>query len=48
LVLIRAVDPRGKFSVKDVLFVYSMVYIIDDGMREMMSEVPASVEKLKK
>jgi hypothetical protein len=48
LVLISAVDLTGKFSVKDVLFVYSMVYIIDDRMREKMSEVPASVEKLKK
>ena len=47
-VLIRAADLPGKFSVKDVLLRYSRVYMIDDGRREIMSEVSASVEKLDK
>ena len=45
LVLIRVADLTGKFSVKDVLLRYSRVYMIDYGRREIMSEVPASVEK---
>ena len=48
LVLIRDADLTGKFSVKDGLLRYSRVYMIDDGRREIMSEVPASVEKLDK
>ncbi len=45
---IRAADLTGKFSVKDALLRYSRVYMIDDGRREIMSEVPASAEKLDK
>ena len=48
LVLIRDADLTGKFSVKDGLLRYSRVYMIGDGRREIMSEVPASVEKLDK
>ena len=40
---IRAADLTGKFSVKDALLRYSRVYMIDDGRREIMSEVSASV-----
>ena len=47
-VLIRAADLTGKFSVKDALLRYSRVYMIDDGRRKIMSEVPASAEKLDK
>ena len=46
--LIRAADLTGKFSVKDALLRYSRVYMIDDGKKEIMSEIPASVEKLDK
>ena len=48
LTLIRAADLTGKLSVKDALLRYSRVYMIDDGKKEIMSEIPASVEKLDK
>ncbi len=46
--LIRSADLTGKFSVKDVLLMYSRVFMKDDGRREIMSEVSASAEKLDK
>ena len=46
--LIRAADLTGIFSVKDVLLRYSRVYMIEDGKKEIMSEIPATIEKLDK
>jgi len=45
-VLIRAADLTSKLSVKDVLLKFSRVYKMVRGIRETLSEIPASVEKI--
>ena len=44
--LIRSSGLTGRLSVNDALLMFSRVYKIIDGRREMLSELPASVEKL--
>ena len=45
-VLIRAADLTNKLSVKDVLLKFSKVYRTVRGMKETLSEIPSSVEKI--
>ena len=44
--LIRSSGLTNRLSVNDVLLRFSRVYMIIDGRRELLSELPASVEKL--
>ena len=45
-VLIRAADLTGRLSVKEVLLKFSTVYKIIRGKKEILSEIPSSVEKI--
>ena len=47
-VLIRATDLMVKISVKEAIIRNSKLYMVHDERREIMSEVPESVEKLDK
>ena len=44
--IIRSSGLTDKLSVNDALLKFSRVYMIIDGRREILSELPTSVEKL--